>query len=361
MSLQKRLFALIVLPITLLTLAGTWLATSYTSAVPSPAGYKYWIPVGFSFLCIATLLSTVTAIRTAVVNARDLRSVVDHFIANEYPELLDRIPTNKGDEGLEALRIRIDALTNMLDERRQTSHREHLDLKAKAAFLSETIIRLTRYASMLESGFNETVAATDRLMESVERSAGSSKEVSVLALSATEVANAGGHVVKELVGTMDSISQSSRKIVDIIRVIDSIAFQTNILALNASVEAARAGEQGRGFAVVANEVQVLARRSAVAAKEIQELINASVSQVSAGTVSAEKAGHTMYEIVTQVTRVSEIMNALDIATQTEAQWLEKIIDTVHQLNKTASDSHNEVSQLANSCTLLTNQLSNVSS
>jgi methyl-accepting chemotaxis protein len=160
------------------------------------------------------------------------------------------------------------------------------------------------------SNLQQTAASMEQITSTVTQSADSARQASQLAASAAEVAGRGGHIVAEVVATMGAITGSSRKIADIIGVIDGIAFQTNILALNAAVEAARAGEQGRGFAVVAGEVRSLAQRSASAAKEIKALIEASVSSVSNGSRLVGTAGETMTEIVGSVQRVCDIIGEI---------------------------------------------------
>jgi methyl-accepting chemotaxis protein len=153
-----------------------------------------------------------------------------------------------------------------------------------------------------------------------------------LAVSASDVAAKGGAVVAQVVDTMAAIDVSARKIVDIIAVIDGIAFQTNILALNAAVEAARAGEQGRGFAVVASEVRNLAQRSAAAAKEIKDLIGDSVDKVQAGNRLVEQAGSTMHEVVASVKRVTDIMSEIMMASQEQSSGIEQINNAVTQMD-----------------------------
>jgi methyl-accepting chemotaxis protein len=165
---------------------------------------------------------------------------------------------------------------------------------------------LSARTEQTSSNLQETAAAMEEFTSTIQQSAGSASTASQLAGSASEVARRGGTVVTEVVSTMDDIQQSSRKIADIIGVIDGIAFQTNILALNAAVEAARAGEQGRGFAVVAGEVRSLAQRSADAAKEIKGLIGTSVERVESGSRLVHDAGATMAEIVQSVQRVVDI-------------------------------------------------------
>ena len=170
----------------------------------------------------------------------------------------------------------------------------------------------------------ETASAMEELMSTVKQNADNAKQASELAVSASDVATQGGEVVGKVVSTMEGINASSRKIVDIISVIDGIAFQTNILALNAAVEAARAGEQGRGFAVVASEVRSLAQRSATAAKEITELINDSVAQIDQGSNLVEQAGVTMENVVTSVKRVTDVVAEISHASQEQSHGITQV-------------------------------------
>ncbi len=183
------------------------------------------------------------------------------------------------------------------------------------------------------SSLEETAASMEELTSTVKQNADSAKQANQLAQNASTVAEKGGAVVQQVVGTMSSINDSSRKIVDIISVIDGIAFQTNILALNAAVEAARAGEQGRGFAVVATEVRNLAQRSAAAAKEIKVLIGDSVEKVDKGTKLVADAGVTMAEIVAAVTRVTDIMAEISSASAEQSSGIEQVNQAITQMDE----------------------------
>ncbi len=183
------------------------------------------------------------------------------------------------------------------------------------------------------SALEETAASMEQLSSTVGQNADNARQANQLTISATSVAVRGGKVVDQVVETMKGINDSSRKIADIIGVIDGIAFQTNILALNAAVEAARAGEQGRGFAVVASEVRNLAGRSAEAAKEIKSLISASVERVEHGTVLVEQAGTTMAEVVGSIKRVADIMGEITAASVEQSSGVAQVAEAVSQMDQ----------------------------
>ncbi|MCC4596614.1 methyl-accepting chemotaxis protein [Xanthomonas campestris pv. phormiicola] len=192
---------------------------------------------------------------------------------------------------------------------------------------------LSRRTEQQAASLEETAASMEELTSTVKQNAEHARQANQLAVGAAAVASQGGAVVGQVVTTMSGIETSSKKIADIISVIDGIAFQTNILALNAAVEAARAGEQGRGFAVVASEVRTLAQRSAGAAKEIKHLIDDSVDQVSNGSALVRQAGQTMSEIVSSVQRVTDIMGEISAASQEQSAGIEQVNQTVTQMDE----------------------------
>jgi len=202
--------------------------------------------------------------------------------------------------------------------------------------------RTEQQASALE----QTSASMEELSSTVKQNADSARLANQLAANASTVALSGGQVVGEVVETMKGINESSRRISDIISVIDGIAFQTNILALNAAVEAARAGEQGRGFAVVASEVRSLAGRSAEAAKEIKNLINASVERVEQGTALVDKAGLTMTEIVTSIRRVTDIMGEISSASTEQAAGVSQVGEAITNMDRATQQNAALVEQMA---------------
>jgi methyl-accepting chemotaxis protein len=205
----------------------------------------------------------------------------------------------------------------------------------------------------------ETAASTEELTSTVKQNRERANQANQLALSAAEVAVKGGVVVSQVVTTMDSINGSSKKIVDIIGVIDGIAFQTNILALNAAVEAARAGEQGRGFAVVATEVRNLAQRSANAAKEIKTLINDSVEKVAVGAKLVNQAGVTMDEIVTSVKHVTDIMAEITLASGEQSSGIEQIHQAINQMDEVTQQNAALVEEAAATAKSLEEQAKNL--
>jgi len=214
---------------------------------------------------------------------------------------------------------------------------------------------LSQRTSSQAAALEQTAASMEQLTSTVGQNADNARQANQLARSASEVATQGGSVVEQVVVTMGSINESSRKIVDIISVIDGIAFQTNILALNAAVEAARAGEQGRGFAVVATEVRNLAQRSAAAAKEIKALIDDSVEKVGSGTKLVEQAGSTMHEVVSSIKQVTDIVGEISAATQEQNDGIAQVHRAVTEMDQTTQQNSSLVEQTAAAANTLRDQ------
>ncbi|MBR7632584.1 methyl-accepting chemotaxis protein [Janthinobacterium lividum] len=280
------------------------------------------LALGFGVVCAWLLtMGIVRPLRTAVDIARkvadgDLTAQIDASAKDETGQLLL------------ALKDMNTSLLNIVSEVRTGTDSIATSSTEIAAGNQDLSSRTEEQAGSLE----ETASSMEELTSTVKQNADNARQANQLAASAAQVAVKGGEVVAQVVGTMESINASSNKIVDIISVIDGIAFQTNILALNAAVEAARAGEQGRGFAVVASEVRNLAQRSASAAKEIKTLIGASVEQVNAGSMLVAQAGSTMNDIVDSVQRVSDIITEITAASSEQSVGIDEINRAIGQMD-----------------------------
>jgi methyl-accepting chemotaxis protein len=247
-------------------------------------------------------------------------------------DLTQRIEVTSNDEVgklMQALKDMNESLAGIVGEVRNSTESITTASQEIAQGNADLSQRTEEQASSLE----ETASSMEELTSTVRQNAENAKQANQLASNASDVAVKGGKVVGEVVETMASISTSSKKIVDIISVIEGIAFQTNILALNAAVEAARAGEQGRGFAVVAGEVRNLAQRSAAAAKEIKTLIDDSVDKVDSGSKQVDQAGATMQEIVQAVKRVTDIMSEISAASQEQGAGIEQVNTAIVQMDE----------------------------
>ncbi|MDL2354784.1 MAG: methyl-accepting chemotaxis protein, partial [Pseudomonadota bacterium] len=243
---------------------------------------------------------------------------------------------------LHGIRAMRDALAKIVGQVRAST-----DLIATAsAEIAAGNLDLSSRTEQQASSLEETAASMEELTSTVRQNADNARQANQLAASASDVASKGGAVVARVVDTMASINDSSKKIVDIISVIDGIAFQTNILALNAAVEAARAGEQGRGFAVVAAEVRNLAQRSAAAAKEIKTLIGASVDTVTAGNKLVADAGSTMDEVVASVRRVTDIMAEITAASNEQSVGIAQVNQAIVEMDSVTQQNAALVEQAA---------------
>ncbi len=247
-------------------------------------------------------------------------------------DLASPVPEGGGDEFGELLRSlgrMAEALDGVVRQVRQSTD----SIAIASAEIATGNQDLSARTEQTSSSLQATASAMDQFTSTLQQSAGSAQQASGLAANARSVAQRGGDVVTQVVATMDDIHQSSRKIADIIGVIDGIAFQTNILALNAAVEAARAGEQGRGFAVVASEVRTLAQRSATAAREIKQLIGTSVERVEAGSQLVHDAGTTMQEIVRSVQHVNDMIGEITAAASEQSAGVGQVNQSVGQLDQ----------------------------
>ncbi len=292
-----------------------------------------------SIFMITSVAVVVGVILAIVISMMLIRAIVGPIneavnVANAVAsgDLTSRIDVNSDNETgrlMQALKQMNDNLVDLVGKVRTGTDSIYTASGEIASGNADLSQRTEEQASSLE----ETASSMEELTSTVRQNADNARQANQLASGASEVAVRGGAVVGQVVQTMSAINDSSKKIVDIISVIDGIAFQTNILALNAAVEAARAGEQGRGFAVVATEVRTLAQRSAAAAKEIKELISDSVSKVEDGTRLVDEAGTTMEEIVSSVKRVTDIMAEISAASQEQSSGIEQVNQAVTQMDE----------------------------
>jgi methyl-accepting chemotaxis protein len=276
-----------------------------------------------------TGLKDVIRVANALANA-DLTQTIER----DYPGVFDQMRA--------AVNTTVQNLRQMVERIHESTGAIHTASREISVGNTDLSQRTEQQASSLQ----ETASSMEELTSTVRQNAENAKHANQLARSASDIAVRGGTVVAEVVGTMDAISASSRKIVDIISVIDGIAFQTNILALNAAVEAARAGEQGRGFAVVAGEVRNLAQRSAAAAKEIKQLISDSVARVDDGSKLVATAGATMEEIVGSVRRVTDIMAEISAASTEQSAGIEQVNEAIAQMDEVTQQNAALVEQAA---------------
>ncbi len=277
--------------------------------------------------------------------------------AGDLTSRIDAVQSNdETGELLHALREMNESLVRIVGEVRHGAE----TITAASSEIAHGNMDLSSRTESQAGALEETASSMEQLTSTVKQNADNAYQANGLAQAASDVAIKGGDVVLQVVETMGSINTSSRKIVDIIGVIDSISFQTNILALNAAVEAARAGEQGRGFAVVAAEVRTLAQRSASAAKEIKTLIDNSVHQVDVGSKLVNLAGDTMTEVVTSIRRVTDIMAEITAASREQSQGIEQVNRAVMEMDDVTQQNAALVEEAAAAASSLQDQAVNLS-
>ncbi len=267
--------------------------------------------------------------RGVLLPLQDAGRHFDRIAAGDLTQRVDARSSNEIGTLFSAVRRMQDGLTRTVTTVRQGVEEINVGAAEIAAGNANLSTRTEEQAAALE----ETASTMEELAATVKQNAENAAQAKQLAAVSMEVAQRGGHTVGQVVATMQGISDSSRRIADIVSVIDGIAFQTNILALNAAVEAARAGEQGKGFAVVAGEVRTLAQRAAQAAKEIKALIETSVETVAAGSSQVSAAGQTMEEIVVSVQRVADIMGEISAASAQQAGGIDQVSLAVSQMDE----------------------------
>jgi len=329
-------------------------ARSQQMVVDAQATYeaRRWRLIAACIVVIAIALGAAWFIIPAVM--RPLEQAVKIVSQVADGDLSNDITVGRADEFgrlLEALRSMQGNLVSLVGTVRQGSD----SVSTASAEIAQGNQDLSSRTEQQASALQQTASSMEQLGSTVRQNADNARQANQLAQNASEVATQGGEVVSQVVETMRGISDSSKKIVDIIGTIDGIAFQTNILALNAAVEAARAGEQGRGFAVVAGEVRLLAQRSAEAAKEIKGLITASVERVDQGTRLVDQAGTTMNDVVTSIRRVTDIMGEISSASIEQSTGVGQVGEAVTQMDHTTQQNAALVEEMAASANHLSRQ------
>ena len=314
--------------------AGSLTAQQSESLMAEVERSRWWLLALGAWVCISCAWSWVSLRRRIVAPLQEAILIAETVAAGDLSKEFSSNAEGEFGRLLTALSTMEDTLTELVGRIKQSTD----SLAVSAYEIDAGNTNLSSRTEQQVSALTETAASMEQLTVTVRQNAERAHSASSLAVTASATAGRGGDVVDQVVHTMDAISSSSRKIVDIIQVIEGIAFQTNILALNAAVEAARAGEQGRGFAVVASEVRSLAQRSAEAAKQIKELITASVTQVESGSGLVGQAGSTMKEIMQSVGQVTGLLSEISGALQQQSEGIAHVNTAVAHMDSTNQEN-----------------------
>ncbi len=316
--------------------------------------YQTILVVSISAIVAGVLFAVLFGMALIRGISRALQNAVDVSEAVAQGDLTRKVDTSGKDEVAKVLQA-LATMQNKLGQIVSTVRQGSESVASASTQIAQGNQDLSGRTESQASALEETAASMEELGSTVKQNADNARQANQLAQSASTVAVKGGEVVSQVVDTMKGINDSSRRIADIINVIDGIAFQTNILALNAAVEAARAGEQGRGFAVVAGEVRNLASRSAEAAKEIKQLITDSVTRVEQGTALVDQAGNTMTEVVTSIRRVTDIMGEISAASSEQSAGVAQIGEAVVQMDQATQQNAALVEEMAAAAASLNGQ------
>jgi methyl-accepting chemotaxis protein len=292
-------------------------------------GIRYYLGALVCVIAVGLLVFSWSIARTLRARVAMSQEVTDRIRQGDFSVMVTDALRDEFTPLLQSMSAMQSSLTTVVQTVRQNAQ----SVATASAEIAQGNLDLSQRTEQQASSLEETAASMEQLGSTVRQTADHARQANQLAQGASEVALRGGSVVSQVVETMRGINDSSKRIADIISVIDGVAFQTNILALNAAVEAARAGEQGRGFAVVASEVRSLAQRSADAAKEIKSLISTSVERVDEGTQLVDQAGVTMNEIVSAIARVTNIMGEISSASAEQSDGVNQVGEAVTQMDK----------------------------